>query len=75
MTRVNGGKPVTELDTAPPRMPWVLLCHASGARCGWTATVQRFDQWRPALERRQIHEKLCTVNPLPIIALPSDLMM
>jgi hypothetical protein len=76
MARINGHGPqaYVESDTRPPRLPYVLLCHTSGARCGRVWTVNKLSEWRPAVESRIAHEKVCTVHPLPILALPGDMI-
>lgn len=51
------------LETVPPRLPWVLLCHQSGAQCGRTWTVNRWEDWKPSVEALIAHERLCTVPP------------
>lgn len=55
---------IHESSTLPPRLPYVLLCHTSGARCGFHVTVNEVDQWRVGLALRQAHENLCTVKPM-----------
>lgn len=57
------------LETIPPRLPWVLLCHQSGGNCGRTWTVNTLAAWRPAVEAVIAHEKVCTVLPRGSLAL------
>lgn len=51
------------LESIPPRLPWVLLCHQSGGQCGTCWTVNRPGQWRPAIRDLMKHERACTVLP------------
>jgi hypothetical protein len=61
---------VHESNTVPPRLPYVLLCHSSGARCGFTVTVNTPDKWRAALALRQAHEDLCITKPAASLIVP-----
>lgn len=47
------------LETLPPRLPWVLLCHKNGHGCGRVWTVNRLPDWRPAVRSVIEHEKAC----------------
>ena len=55
---------VHESNTLPPTLPYVLLCHVSGAKCGFHVTVNKAEEWRAALALRHAHENLCTVKPM-----------
>jgi hypothetical protein len=83
MARVAGHSPtrleppkareMRDEDFMPPHLPYVLLCHASTARCGRTFTVNRIDQWREALKARRDHEAICPIPPLIPLFMPGDI--
>lgn len=82
MSRVAGRSPLAPIkikpvadeladeDHLPPHLPYVLLCHASGAMCGMVFTVNRASQWRSKHQARQAHENLCLTPPRVELILP-----
>lgn len=52
-----------EEETLPPRLPWILLCHSSGAMCGNVFTVNRLPDWGDVVKARREHEQKCFVSP------------
>lgn len=70
MARINGHGPkreqpisIKDEDCIPRHLPYVLLCRSSAARCGWTRTVNRGNEWKDGIRARDAHETLCPTLP------------